>query len=105
MVYSIIYDAVRKKAATVPPNVLIGNVEMAAGIGMILKEIGETLDYNEIHTPEELREVFLKLIDERGEDGISELMKNTLQEIRKYEVRPLVNEKMDNLYDLCQMKL
>ena len=74
-------------------------------VNKILKEIGETLDYNEIHTPEELREVFLKLIDERGEDGISELMKNTLQEIRKYEVRPLVNEKMDNLYDLCQMKL
>ena len=36
MTYLIIYDAVRKKAATTPPNILIGNVEMAAGIGMVM---------------------------------------------------------------------
>ena len=37
MIYNIIYDAVKKKTTTNPPNIFIGNVEMAAGMGI---EIG-----------------------------------------------------------------
>ena len=37
MIHEIIYDGVLKKAATNPPNEFIGNVEMAAGIGIVLK--------------------------------------------------------------------
>ena len=58
MIHEIIYDGVLKKAATNPPNEFIGNVEMAAGIGIVLKEIGKEMNFDELKEPEDIKALF-----------------------------------------------
>ncbi|MBQ3665043.1 MAG: DUF3837 family protein [Lachnospiraceae bacterium] len=103
MIYSIVYDAVRRKAATTPPNELIANTEMAASIALVLKEMNETMDFSEIKEPVEIKESFLKIIDQR-ENGLTENSKIFVERIKKYKVKKMVNETMEDLENLVKMK-
>ncbi len=104
MTYLIIYDAVRKKAATIPPNFLIGNVEMAAGIGIIMNEIGQDFDISDITEPEMIKQRFQEYLKEVNPDALSSQSKIIIELIEQYQVKKMVNERLRNLLDLCQMK-
>lgn len=105
MIYQIIYDAVRKKATTSPPTYLIANVEMAAGIGIIMEEIGKEFDNSQIIKPETIKERFLEYIEDIPMNSLSAQSKTILELIQEYQVKEMVNEKLRNLLDLCQMKM
>ncbi|MDE7156922.1 MAG: DUF3837 domain-containing protein [Lachnospiraceae bacterium] len=104
MTYLIIYDAVRKKAATTPPNNLIGNVEMAAGIGMVMHEAGMEFDITDITEPELIKQRFQEYLKKMEPDSLSAESKIIIELIEHYQVKRMVNEKMRNLLDLCGMK-
>lgn len=99
MVYQIIYDAVKIKAKTTPPNEYIGNVEMAAGIGIVLDEQKLELDFDKIESAEMLREEFLSKADE---DKASDVGKILINLVKKYQVIKMVNETMDDLIILAR---
>lgn len=97
MIHQIVYEAVKKKAGTNPPNEYIGNVEMAAGIGLVLKEIGKEMDFGSISTPQEIKESFLELISDYGKDKLSDTAKIICGRVEKYKVKAMVNENMEDL--------
>ena len=103
MIYSIIYDAVKRKAATTPPNELIANTEMAACIGLILNEINVTMDFGEIKEPADIKENFLKIVEER-ENELTGISKIFIKAIKKYKVKKMVNETMEDLENLVKMQ-
>ena len=102
MNYDIIYDAVRKKSRTIPPNLYIGNVEMAAGVGIVLGEAGLKLDYDNISTPEQLKENFLKVIENTDINSLSEEKRTIVDTICKYKVKEMVNENLQDLIYLTK---
>ncbi|MCI8668918.1 MAG: DUF3837 family protein [Lachnospiraceae bacterium] len=104
MTYLIIYDAVRKKAATTPPNIFIGNVEMAAGIGIVMHEAGMEFDIYGITEPEMIKVRFEEYLKNMDLDKLSEECRIIAELIEHYQVKRMVNEKLRNLLDLCQMK-
>lgn len=104
MTYLIIYDAVRKKAATIPPNILIGNVEMAAGIGMVMHEAGMEFDISGITEPEMIKVRFEEYLKNMDLDNLSAECRIIVELIEHYQVKRMVNEKLGNLLDLCRMK-
>ncbi len=97
MIYNIVYDAVKKKSQTEIPNNLIGNVEMAAGIGMVLKELKQTMDFSEIEEPIHIKESFERIIDKTDKGELSEGTVIIIGMIEKYQVKGLVNETMEDL--------
>lgn len=103
MIYSIIYEAVKKKSMTNPPNRFIANVEMAAAGGIILGELGLKFDeekQNEnIDTPELISETIISLVSKRKDD-LSEQGKILFDLIQKYQVKKMVNETMEDLLNL-----
>lgn len=94
MIHNIIYEAVRKKAQTTPPNEYIGNVEMAAAIGIILKDKRLAMDFTKIETPEEIKEKFLSMVPRDTVEGENLIM---YDRIVKYKVKKMVNENMEDL--------
>ena len=72
MIYSIAYDAVRKKVSTTPPNELIANTEMAAGIGIILSRLGISLNFEDIKEPEDIKREFLGIMERADKGSMSE---------------------------------
>lgn len=104
MTYLIIYNAVRKKSVTNPPNSLIGNVEMAAGIGIVMEEMGIPFDILGIAEPEMIKERFLNYLKDKNLDDLSAQSRTIVELIEDYKVKKMVNEKLRNLLDLCQMK-
>lgn len=96
MIYSIAYEAVKKKASTTPPNGLIANTEMAASIGLILKETDISLATDSFKEPETIKNAFLEVIGEK-EAALSETSVILLDLIRKYKVKQMVNETMEDL--------
>lgn len=104
MIYSIVYDAVKKKATTTPPNALIANTEMAAAMGILLKEWYPEPDHvktlSKVTTPEELKEQFLHLTGGKEPEGMSAEAKILSEQIRQYKVRKMVNETMEDLIAL-----
>lgn len=97
MIYQIVYEAVKKKARTNPPNSYIGNVEMSAAIGLILKEVGKEMNFDNISTPKDIKESFIEQIKEYGEDKLSEISQIMYKQIVKYKVKDMVNENMEDL--------
>lgn len=104
MTYLIIYDAVRKKASTTPPNHFIGNVEMAAGIGIVLHEAGLEFDSTDLTEPEMIKQRFQDYLKKMEPDSLSAESRIIIELIERYQVKRMVNEKMRNLLDLCGMK-
>lgn len=102
MIYSIAYEAVLKKAATNPPNELIGNTEMAAGIGIILKEIQTELESSDFNTPQDIKDKFIELIDGMNGSVLSDTSVIIYERIKKYKVKDMVNETMDDLKHLIK---
>ena len=100
MIYSIVYDAVRKKASTTPPNALIANTEMAAAMGIILKELKIQQDSLKAATPEELYENFFEKIAGKETETMSDASKILFEQIKRYKVRKMVNETMEDLLAL-----
>lgn len=98
MIYNIIYDAVKKKTGTNPPNDFIGNVEMAAGMGIVLSECRMTLNFDEIKEPEGLRSAFLKNVKK---DNLSDMGKIIVDLVERYQVKDMVNETMEDLIILA----
>ena len=105
MIHSIVYDAVRKKAETTPPNDYIGNVEMAAGIGLVLKDINMQMDFSDINTPNDVKEVFLDIIKDYGEGKLKGQSKIIYEKVVKYKVKKMVNETMEDIEILVKMKV
>lgn len=103
MIHNIVYTAVKKKASTNPPNDYIGNVEMAAGIGLVLKDINFEMDFSEINTPMEVKEKFLNIIKEYGEDKLTGQSKIICESVVKYKVKKMVNENMEDIEILVKM--
>lgn len=97
MMHELIYDGVRRKAATEPPNELIGNVEMAAGIGIILREINREMDFGNVKEPADIKENFLNIINEFNQEELSDLSRILMGRIQKYKVKQMVNETMEDL--------
>lgn len=97
MIYKIIYDAVIKKSNTTPPNDYIGNVEMAAGIGIVMNKIKKNLDLSNVETPEDIREAFLNMAVETARDNFDEMCEIIFQKVMKYQVKEMVNEDMEDL--------
>lgn len=104
MIYNIVYDAVKKKTMTNPPNIFIGNVEMAAGIGMVLAEIGRKMDFENIKEPVEIKENFERIMEETENVSLSDTSEIIVELIEKYQVREMVNETMEDLEILVNMK-
>lgn len=103
MIYGIIYDAVKRKAETTPPNNYIGNVEMAAGIGIVLHGMKKKLDNIEaMEEPQELKEQFLKIVEEVGVEQLDDLSKIIVEKVKKYQVKEMVNETMEDLVILIR---
>lgn len=100
MNYNIIYDAVKKKAKTDPPNILIGNVEMAASIGIILHEMNEKLDFSSVKEPGDIKAQFENLVNKIGVEKLSEISSILLKQIEKYQVKVMVNETLEDLKTL-----
>ena len=100
MIYSIVYDAVRRKAATTPPNDLIANTEMAAAIGMICKELHREIDLSKITEPAEIKEQFLIMMKEVNNTELSEEAAILLEKVKKYKVKGMVNETLQDLETL-----
>lgn len=94
MIYNIIYDAVKKKTKTNPPNEFIGNVEMAAGIGIVIDECKITLDFSNITEPEMLKKEFLEKV---VRDNLSEMGRIIVDLVERYQVKTMVNETMEDL--------
>ena len=103
MIHNIVYDAVKKKALTNPPNDYIGNVEMAAGIGLVLKEINLEMEFNDINEPCDVKEKFLNIIKEYGEDKLTGQSKIIYEKVVKYKVKKMVNETMEDIEILVKM--
>ncbi len=100
MTYRIIYDAVMRKAETTPPNDYIGNVEMAAGMGIVLSRTKKELEFQNISTPQEMKDEFLSAINESEKDNLDELCGIIMEKIIKYQVKEMVNETMNDLKNL-----
>lgn len=101
MIYSIIYDAVRHKARTTPPNIFIANTEMAAAVGILLNQTGKSLNLEEIKVPADIQNGFTELLEQDN------LQLNEEQEIladlvKRYKLRDMVNETMEDLLYLIQ---
>lgn len=97
MIYEIIYDAVIKKANTTPPNDYIGNVEMAAGIGIVMYKIKRNLDLSEVNEPEDIRKAFLDMAEETNKADFDETCEIIFQKVMKYQVKKMVNETIEDL--------
>lgn len=105
MNYYIVYEAVKKKASTDPPNLFIGNVEMAAAIGLVLNEQKYDLDLTQVETPIQIQELFLKHVEEMSNADLSEQSKVLIDLTKQYQVKQMVNETLDNLKDLAKHQL
>lgn len=101
MIYSIIYDAVRHKARTTPPNIFIANTEMAAGVGIILSQTGQHMNLEEIKAPGDIQNRFAELY-ESGTLNLNEEQEILADLIKKYKLRDMVNETMEDLLYLIQ---
>ncbi|MBQ3584944.1 MAG: DUF3837 family protein [Lachnospiraceae bacterium] len=104
MIHEIIYDGVLKKAATNPPNEFIGNVEMAAGIGIVLKEIGKEMNFDELKEPEDIKAAFLNLLEDVQSERLSDVANIIVERVKKYKVKKMVNETMEDLEILVKKK-
>ena len=104
MIHEIIYDGVLKKAATNPPNEFIGNVEMAAGIGIVLKEIGKEMNFDELKEPEDIKAAFLNLLEDVQSERLSDVANIIVERVKKYIVKKMVNETMEDLEILVKKK-
>lgn len=102
MMYGIIYDAVKRKADTTPPNDYIGNVEMAAGIGIVLHQINREMDMEQAETPQDIKDIFLKIADEIQTDSMDDLCRIIIEKVKKYQVKKMVNETMEDLHILVR---
>lgn len=105
MIYEIIYDGVLRKAATEPPNEFIGNVEMAAGIGIVLKEIDREIDLSDIKEPTDFKEKFLNIMKDYDMEKLSDNSRNIVGQIMKYKVKRMVNETMEDLEILVKYQI
>lgn len=104
MIHEMIYGGVMRKAATIPPNELIGNVEMAAGAGIVLREINREMDFTMIQEPADIQKAFLDMIN--GYPGeLSETSKIIVGLIQKYKVIRMVNETMEDLEILVKYQI
>ena len=97
MVYNIIYDAVKKKTRTTPPNLIIGNVEMAAGIGIVFKEIEYSANLEEITEVREIKEMFENKVSQIQQDKLSDTSRILIELIHRYQVKTMVNETLEDL--------
>ena len=97
MIYEIIYDAVIRKANTNPPNRFIANTEMAAGAGIVLSHMNGELDTEKITAPSDIKELFLEYVENNKNVNLSKTDEIIIEQIRKYPVRKMVNETMDDL--------
>lgn len=104
MIHEIIYGGVLRKAATTPPNEFIGNVEMAAGAGIVLKEINREMDFTTIQEPADIQKEFLNIISDYKEE-LSETAKIIVGLIQKYKVIRMVNETMEDLEILVKYQI
>lgn len=102
MNYYIVYEAVKKKASTTPPNLFIGNVEMAAAMGLVLEELKLDLDFESVDTPQKLKDVFVGKIADLSTEHLSEEAVILIDLVKEYQVKQMVNENLDNLKDLAK---
>lgn len=105
MIHEIVYEGVLRKAATEPPNEFIGNVEMAAGIGIVLKEINQEMDFSTIKEPSDIKESFLNIINNFKETDFSDTSNILIGQIKKYKVIKMVNETMEDLEMLVKYQI
>lgn len=105
MIYEIVYDGVLRKAATEPPNEFIGNVEMAAGIGIVLKEINQEMDFSTIKEPSDIKESFLNIINNFKKTDFSDTSNILIGQIKKFKVIKMVNETMGDLEMLVKHQI
>lgn len=99
MNHQIVYSAVRKKADTTPPNKIIGNVEMAAIIGIILKQNNIIMDLEGVDEPDKIKTRFLETVKV---EELSEKDKIMYEMVEKYKPLDLLNEKMEDLFILIK---
>ena len=107
MIYSIVYDAVRKKASTKPPNQLIANTEMAAAIGIVLREVKPEWEIEKLTEPEEMKRQFMEIMETTGLDHLSEEAKTLCELVGHYKVKKMdsgtmVRSTMEDLKCLAQ---
>ena len=105
MIHEIVYEGVLRKAATEPPNEFIGNVEMAAGIGIVLKEINQEMDFSTIKEPSDIKESFLNIINNFKETDFSDTSNILIGQIKKFKVIKMVNETMEDLEMLVKYQI
>lgn len=104
MIYNIIYDAVKKKTTTNPPNIFIGNVEMAAGMGIVLGELGMQMNFEGIDKPGKIKEKFTEMLGEADTSKLSDMSNIIIELINRYQVKDMVNETMEDLEILVNRK-
>ena len=97
MIYNIIYDAVKKKTTTNPPNIFIGNVEMAAGMGIVLGELGMQMNFEKIDEPGKIKDKFNEIMKESDVSKLSDMSNTIIELINRYQVKDMVNETMEDL--------
>lgn len=97
MIYNIIYDAVKKKTTTNPPNIFIGNVEMAAGMGIVLGELGVQMNFEGIDEPDKIKEKFNEILEESDVSKLSDMSNTIIKLIDRYQVKDMVNETMKDI--------
>ena len=104
MIYNIIYDAVKKKTTTNPPNIFIGNVEMAAGMGIVLGELGMQMNFEKIDEPGKIKDKFNEIMKESDGSKLSDMSNTIIELINRYQVKDMVNETMEDLEILVNRK-
>ncbi|MCI5602445.1 MAG: DUF3837 family protein [Lachnospiraceae bacterium] len=104
MIYNIIYDAVKKKTTTNPPNIFIGNVEMAAGMGIVLGELGMQMNFEKIDEPGKIKDKFNEIMKESDVSKLSDMSNTIIELINRYQVKDMVNETMEDLEILVNRK-
>lgn len=105
MIHAMIYDGVLRKAATEPPNEFIGNVEMAAGIGIVLKEIKKKMDFSDVKEPADIKEKFMDIIKDIQTEELSAVSRIIVELVKKYKVIRMVNETMEDLEILIKYQI
>ncbi len=102
MIHELTLWAVKRKAQTEIPDILIANTEMTAAISYIYKDSGNPLN-NNFETPESLFEEYQTKSKDIDFSSLSEMSQKLNEVLRTYHVLPMVNETIDDLHKIAEM--
>ncbi len=102
MIHELTLWAVKRKAHTDNPDILISNTEMTAAVAYIYKDAGIPLCDN-FDTPEALYENYMNESKDIDFSVLSEMSQRLNKVLKIYHVLPMVNENLDDLHKIAKM--